>query len=140
MAERRFYWMKLPIDFFSQLRVRALRRKPNGERYCLLVLEMMLQCVDEDCVYRYQGVFATLEAEIAEMFGVDEEFASEYVTTLIELGFAERTEEGLFFPDMCDMVGSECASAERVRNYRARKNAETLQCNADVTEMFVSVT
>ncbi len=129
--------MKLPVDFFEQLRVRTLLKKPNGEKYCVLFMRMMLKCLDGECVYPYEGVFPTIEAEIAAMFDESEAFASEYVTALTELGFAERTDEGLFFPEMCDMVGSECASAERVRNYRARKNAEMLQCNSDVTECNV---
>jgi predicted phage replisome organizer len=56
------------------------------------------------------------------------------INTFISLGLMEKWEDGTFYMlEVQNMVGSETASAERVRKHRL-KNTKPLQCNNDVTK------
>lgn len=108
MANRRFYWMKLPSDYFGQLIQKKMRKQPDGAEMQLIYLKLLLYCIDKDA----EAVKKTL--------------------TFLEANKKlERTEHGFILPEALELVGSESVSAERVRRFRER---QALQCNADVTE------
>ena len=40
MAERRFYWLKLPEGFFRQKEIKKLRQIAGGDTYTIIYLKM----------------------------------------------------------------------------------------------------
>lgn len=138
MAEnRRFYWMKLPNDYFRQLFQRKMRKQTGGIEMQLIYLKMLLCSIDKDAVIPFQGVYDSIEEELAEELGEESEMVKETINFLEANQRLERTEKGIFLPEALERVGSEGTSAERVRNFRRRK---ALQCNNDVTGCNGSVT
>lgn len=138
MAEnRRFYWMKLPNDYFRQLFQRKMRKQTGGIEMQLIYLKMLLYSIDKDAVIPFQGVYDSIEEELAEELGEESEMVKETINFLEANEKLEWTESGIFLPEALERVGSEGTSAERVRNFRRRK---ALQCNNDVTECNGSVT
>lgn len=131
MANRRFYWMKLPSDYFGQLIQKKMRKQPDGAEMQLIYLKMLLYCIDKDAEIIFQGVYDSVEDEIAEEIGEDAEAVKKTLTFLEANKKLERTEHGFILPEALELVGSESVSAERVRRFRER---QALQCNADVTE------
>lgn len=131
MANRRFYWMKLPSDYFGQLIQKKMRKQPDGAEMQLIYLKMLLYCIDKDAEIIFQGVYDSVEDEIAEEIGEDAEAVKKTLTFLEANKKLERTEHGFILPEALELVGSENVSAERVRRFRER---QALQCNADVTE------
>ena len=138
MANRRFYWMKLPSDYFGQLIQKKMRKQPDGAEMQLIYLKMLLYCIDKDAEIIFQGVYDSVEDEIAEEIGEDAEAVKKTLTFLEANKKLERMEHGFILPEALELVGSESVSAERVRRFRERQASqsagETLQCNADVTE------
>ena len=131
MAEnRRFYWMKLPNDYFRQLFQRKMRKQTGGIEMQLIYLKMLLYSIDKDAVIPFQGVYDSIEEELAEELGEESEMVKETINFLEANQRLERTENGIFLPEALKRVGSEGTSAERVRNFRRRK---ALQCNTNVT-------
>ena len=131
MANRRFYWMKLPSDYFGQLIQKKMRKQPDGAEMQLIYLKLLLYCIDKDAEIIFQGVYDSVEDEIAEEIGEDAEAVKKTLTFLEANKKLERTEHGFILPEALELVGSESVSAERVRRFRER---QALQCNADVTE------
>ena len=138
MANRRFYWMKLPSDYFGQLIQKKMRKQPDGAEMQLIYLKMLLYCIDKDAEIIFQGVYDSVEDEIAEEIGEDAEAVKKTIIFLEANRKLERTEHGFILPEALERVGSESVSTERVRRFRERKalqsDEQALQCNTDVTE------
>lgn len=137
MANRRFYWMKLPSDYFGQLIQKKMRKQPDGAEMQLIYLKMLLYCIDKDAEIIFQGVYDSVEDEIAEEIGEDTDSVKKTLAFLEANRKLERTEHGFILPEALERVGSEGTSAERMRNMRQRKasqsDGEVSQCDTDVT-------
>ena len=122
MAEnRRFYWMKLPNDYFRQLFQRKMRKQTGGIEMQLIYLKMLLYSIDKDAVIPFQGVYDSIEEELAEELGEESEMVKETINFLEANEKLEWTESGIFLPEALERVGSEGTSAERMRNMRRRR-------------------
>ena len=138
MAEnRRFYWMKLPNDYFRQLFQRKMRKQSSGIEMQVIYLKMLLYSIDKDAVIPFQGVYDSIEEELAEELGEESEMVKETIDFLEVNQRLERTENGIFLPEALERVGSEGTSAERMRNMRRRRAS---QCDNSVTASDGSVT
>lgn len=134
MAEgKRYFWLKLYDDFFGSLRIKKLRRMAGGDTYVIIYLKMQLKAMKEDGMIHFKGVEENIVDELA--LDLDEEPDNVRVTLayLLSCGLAETSDSlNLFLPYAVANVGSEGASAQRVREFRERK---ALQCNAPVTQV-----
>lgn len=133
MAEgKRYYWLKLKDDFFDSKRIKKLRKMAGGDTYTIIYLKMQLLAMKHDGIIKYTGLEASFAEELA--LDLDEEPDDVAVTLayLTAVGLAETSDEvNFFFPYAVENVGSEGASAQRVREHRQR---QALHCNTDVTE------
>lgn len=119
----RYYWLKLKQDFFRDLRVKALRRSPNGETMALLYLELLLASLETGGVVPLMGVDEPA-AEIALLLDAAEETAAALLAELTRLELLIRDEnDDLFLPAVEALTGSESNSAPRMRRQRAKKEA-----------------
>lgn len=165
MAEKRFYWLKLKEDFFSDEAIRYIEEQDNGYKYSNIYLKLLLKSIDgQGVLIRKVGsrLIPYDVAAIAKMTGHDQDTVRVAMKLLEELGMVERMESGaLYMSQLQEMVGSESSSAGRVRAHRERQKqlpepeqcdeyipdfsntAVTLplHCNADVTpERYTDVT
>ena len=131
MSEKRYYWLKLPNTYFSQLEQKKMRRQEHGKDMQIIYLRMMLYSLGRNgCIY-YQNVYDSIEEELAEEFDEDVELIKETVKYLLDNNMISIEDSNISIPEVDRITGSECYSAERVRNYRKKQKA--LQCNTDVT-------
>lgn len=133
---KRFYWLKLHADFFDEKYIKALRRLPQGDSLTIVYLKMQLKSLKTEGLIRYEGILPDSMAELAMALDEDEHITKLAVEALIRFGVVERwSDETLYLSAMQSLIGSESESAERVRRHRAlKKDAETLHCNACVTD------
>ena len=137
--QKRYFWLKLRDSFFDEIYIKALRAKEDGDTLVVIYLKMALLSLKTDVTIPYGGYFKTFESELANALNEDEEKVCETVKALLDMKAIETTENGgVFMSAISDCIGSECASAERVRKHRdAQKNkavtATMLQCNKNVT-------
>lgn len=131
---KRYFWLRLKNTYFSQLEQKKMRRQEQGKEMQIIYLRMMLLSIDNGGFIYYQGVFDTLEEELAEEFDEPLELIQKTVSFLIAnrmISIDEQT-SNCFIQEAVECTGSECESAPRVRKSREKK--KTLQCNNDVTE------
>ena len=148
MAEKKYYWLKLPRDFFGKHYIKILRAKENGELLVLFYMWMLTESIDHAGRLRYSEDIPYDEEMLAEASGFALHIVTQALQQLTKLQLVILESDGsLFLPKTADMVGSESDSAQRVREYRERKNSkekkpETVEntesndnvtkCNADV--------
>lgn len=135
---KKYFWLKLHRDFFSSKRIKRLRNLAGGDTYTIIYLKMQLKALQDEGYLYFDGVMDDFAEELA--LDIDESADDVRVTIqyLSQVGLLESSEDGkewlLTYVPKC--IGSETASAQRVRNFRARqKEQEALQCNTDETPM-----
>ena len=135
---KRYYWLKLNNTYFNQLEQKKMRRQKHGKDMQIIYLRMMLLSIDKGGFIYYQGVYDTIEEELAEEFSEDVELVRDTLKYLSENNMMTLNENSdCFLPQAVECTGSECDSAQRVRSYRERN---ALQCNNDVTNSNSNVT
>lgn len=139
---KKFVWMKLQKDFFTNPRIKKVRSLAGGDTYTCIYLELLLFSLDTDGIIFYENIEQNLEAELALKIDEDEINIKAALAIFESLGLIERGEnDDLRLVEACSLMGSECDSAARVRAFRAKKKeAEALQCNARVTQSNRNVT
>lgn len=137
MAEKRYFWLKLYDDFFTSKRIKKLRSIAGGDTYTIIYLKMQLKALKTEGYLYFDGVMNDFAEELALDLDEKPDDVKVAINYLMSVGLLE-TNDGeqykLPFLDKC--IGSETASAQRLRDYRARKKGEiALHCNASVTEV-----
>ena len=133
VKNKRYYWIQLTQDFFKSKEMKLLRKIAGGDTHTIIYLKMMLISLEDGgCIY-YDGLADNLAEEIALM--IDENVEDIKITLLFleSKGLLTRkSDRDYFLEQVPEMVGSETASARRVRKFR--ENQLALQCNSDVTK------
>ena len=136
MAEnKKYYWLKLKEDFFRDKRIKKLRRIAGGDTYTVIYLKMQLLSIKTNGMLIYEGIEDNFAEELALELDEDIENVKVTLAFMHSNGMIEETEPDKFImTETIKCIGSESASAERVRKYRAKKAQKMLQCNAQVTD------
>lgn len=130
--QKRYYWLKLKNTYFSQLTQKKMKRQPEGKEMQIIYLRMMLLSIDKEGYIYYQGVYDTLEEELAEEFDEKPELVKKTIDFLKENEMIVIDDnENCYIPEVTSSTGSEAWSTERSRRCRERKNM--LQCNTSAT-------
>ncbi len=149
---RKFYWLKLPKDFFEDKAIKKLRSIAGGDTYTIIYLKMMLRSLENNGHLYYEGIEETIAEEIALDIDENVEDVSVTISYLVKKGLMIVCDSDVELPQLQGMVGQEGASAERVRNLRERKRnqeialqnslkqVKALHCNTDVTACNTLVT
>nr|DAJ74551.1 MAG TPA: replisome organizer protein [Caudoviricetes sp.] len=133
VKNKRYYWIQLTQDFFKSKEMKLLRKIAGGDTHTIIYLKMMLISLEDGgCIY-YDGLADNLAEEIALMI---DENVEDIKITLLFLGskglLTRKSDRDYFLEQVPEMVGSETASARRVRKFR--ENQLALQCNNDETK------
>lgn len=133
MAEnKRYYWLKLQNTYFNQLEQKKMKRQAHGKDMQIIYLRMMLLSIDKGGYIYYQGVYDSIEEELAEEFGEEVELISETLEYLKDNNMIDLNDNSdCFLPEAAQCTGSESYSAERMR--KLRKSRKKSQCDTDVT-------
>lgn len=148
---RKFYWLKLPKDFFEDKAIKKLRSIAGGDTYTIIYLKMMLRSLENNGHLYYEGIEETIAEEIALDIDENVDDVSVTISYLVKKGLMIVCDSDVELPQLQGMVGQEGASAERVRNLRERKKqqialqdglkqSKALHCNTDVTNCNAPVT
>lgn len=131
---KRYYWLKMQNDFFRDKRIKKLRKIAGGDTFTVIYLKMMLSSLETEGIIEYEGVEDSFADEIALTLDEDADNVAVTVDFLIRSGLLLDIGNNQFaLPFVAENLGSEGASAKRVREYRDRQKA--LQCNTEVTEV-----
>ena len=122
MAGKRYYWLKLQVSFFQELIIKQLRTLPEGDSIVLLYLKLLLKAINTEGIIYYQNILPSLHEEIALDTGEKPALVKLTISALCQYHAAVfLDDQSLQLLYLEDMVGSESASAARVRNHRANQ-------------------
>ena len=141
---KRYYWLKLQDDFFSDKKIKKLRKIAGGDTYTIIYLKMQLLSVKNGGIIEYEGIEPTFADELALTLDEDVENVKITLSFLDGHGLISEGENGTFLlPEAAAKIGSESDSKERVRAYRERKrlemSSENVTCNALVTNSNIDI-
>lgn len=134
MAEgKKKYWLKLNKDFLKSPQIKVIKGMQNGKDYIIFYLALMLESIETVGHLRFTS-FVPYNAEmLASVTDTNVDIVRSATKIFCELGLMQIFDDGtIFMPQVPEMTGKECESAERVRLYREKQ--KMLQCNTDVTE------
>ena len=133
VKNKRYYWIQLAQDFFKSKEMKLLRKIAGGDTHTIIYLKMMLISLEDGGHIYYDGLADNLAEEIALVI---DENVEDIKITLIFLEskglLTRKNDRDYFLEQVPEMVGSETATARRVRKFRENKQA--LQCNTDETK------
>lgn len=116
---KRYYWLKLPDDFFRQKPIKKLRKIAGGDTYTIIYLKMLLISLKNEGKLFFDGVEENFAEEVALELDEEEENVKVTVRFLMAQGLLQLIDESEYELTECSrMVGSESASAERMRRLR----------------------
>ena len=129
---RRYYWLKLKEDFFTDKRIKRLRRISGGDTYTIIYLKLLLLSLKDSGKLYYDGVETDFIKELALTIDETEDDVMVTVNYLMAQGLMEIITENdeYFLTEIPSLIGSETASTRRSRKSRGQK---ALQCNTDAT-------
>ena len=130
---RRYYWLQLKDDFFNSKEMKLMRKLPGGEEITIIYLKMMLVSLSEQGKLYFEGLAEDLAEELSLIIDEDPEAIRLTLMFLTKKKLLTTSDDYQFnLEQVPEMIGSETASARRVRKHR--ENQKALQCNSDVTK------
>ena len=137
---KKFFWLKLKEDFFRDKRIKKLRRIAGGDTYTIIYLKLQLLSLKHNGTLIYEGIEPTLEEELALEIDEDEDNVKVALAFMFTNGLIEETDPHHFvLTETIKCIGSESASAERVRKHRENQKLKALQCNTLVTTSNIEI-
>lgn len=129
---RRYYWLKLKEDFFTDKRIKRLRKISGGDTYTIIYLKLLLLSLKDSGKLYYDGVETDFIKELALTIDETEDDVMVTVNYLVAQGLMEIITENdeYFLTEIPSLIGSETASTRRSRKSRGQK---ALQCNTGAT-------
>lgn len=130
---RRYYWLQLKDNFFNSKEMKLMRKLPGGEEITIIYLKMMLASLSEQGKLYFEGLAEDLAEELSLIIDEDPEAIRLTLMFLTKKKLLTTSDNYQFnLEQVPEMIGSETASARRVRKHR--ENQKALQCNSDVTK------
>lgn len=136
---KKYYWLKLPKDFFEDRAIKKLRSIAGGDTYTIIYLKMLLRTLEDGGKFVYEGIEDSIVEEIALDIDEKEEDVSVAINYLIKKGLMICTDNEAELTRMHEMIGSETDKAKLMRKKREQSNNVTQNGN-NVTHLLPNVT
>lgn len=137
-SNKKYFWLKMPKDFFEDRFVKNLRRQAGGDTMLIVYIKMLLNALETNGFYYYEGIEEDLIQEIASDICENPDVVRNTCFYLISKKLMIMSDDEAQLTQMAELIGSETESAKRVRKFRELKKNEIpplpLHCNADVTQ------
>ena len=118
-TNKRYYWIKLKEEFFTDKRIKRLRRISGGDTYTIIYLKLLLLSLKDEGKLYYDGVESDFIKELALTIDETDDDVMVTVNYLINKGLLEVvTENEGIFPTM-KPVGQNVSSNSE--NTKAKK-------------------
>ena len=118
-TNKRYYWLKLKEDFFTQKEIKQLRKMAGGDTFTIIYLKMLLRSLEDGGRLYYEGIEQDFVSELA--LDLDEEVENVKLTVAYLMSkkiLVQGSEDEYELLTAGEMTGSECESARRMRRMR----------------------
>lgn len=125
MNEKKYYWLKLPKDFFKRHDIKYIESLPDGTQIVLFYLQLMVESIDHDGELRFSPNIPYSDEMLASATDTDIDLVKKSLKVLKDLELVKVSEDGtIILEKVKNMVGFETKWAEKKRNYREQKRQE----------------
>jgi predicted phage replisome organizer len=130
---KKYFWLKLKDTFFSNPKIKKLRRIAGGDTFSVIYLKLMLLSLKNDGVIELEGLEPTAEEELALILDEELDNIRITVTYLRQTGLISDLLLGqILMTDVPLLIGKESDSAERMRRLRVKQVSHLSHCDANV--------
>ena len=138
---KRYYWLKLPKDFFEDKAIKRLRQIAGGDTYTIIYLKMLLKSMEDDGKLFYEGIEDTICEEIALDINESADDVQVTISYLEKKGLLIVTDSEVELTRLTEMVGSETDKAELMRKLRNKEKSNNVtEISNNVTKVLPTVT
>jgi predicted phage replisome organizer len=121
---KRYYWLKLPEDFFNDDTAQFIEDQENGEAYLLFYLKLCCKSLrNNGAIYRIVGetLMPYNAKALARMTNTDVDTVKCAVELFCKYGIMTILESGeIYMNQVAEMIGTETDKARAMRESRAR--------------------
>ena len=141
--EKRYYWLKLKEDFFTDKKMKKLRKIAGGDTYTIIYLKLLLLGLRDSGKLLYDGIEDSFSDELALEIDEEPDNVKIAMLTLLKMGLIEEISENeLFLTRLPECIGSETRQAEIMRRKRELENVKGnkgVTMLPDVTKSYTEI-
>lgn len=127
MSNKRFYWLKLPEDFFNRNDIKVIESQKNGPAYLIFYLKLLTQSIEFNGDLRFNEAIPFNEDMLSTITGTDIDIVRTAMKLFENLGLIEiYDDKTIYMTETPKMLGSETASTRRSRKSRAKNETPDL--------------
>jgi len=136
MNEKKYYWLKLPKDFFKRHDIKFIKTLPNGDEIILFYLELMAESIDHEGELRFSSKIPYTEKMLASVTDTPVETVKAAMEALKDLDLVTVSEDGTIkLEKVSSMIGFETRWAEKKRAWREQQKQLKGQNEDNVLDM-----
>lgn len=118
----KYYWLKLPTDFFDDYKIRLLLSRENGAEYAIFYIKMLLETINHGGVAKFNEQRCYTVEELGIITHTNPDITKCACAALIELELLEQATDGAFIFHMAKAMASHTTkSAQLKKSQRKRK-------------------
>jgi predicted phage replisome organizer len=144
MSEKKYFWLKLPTDFFKDRVMKKLKRMAGGTTYMIIYQKMLLLSLENEGNIIFENVEDSFESEMSLELDENVEDIQMTMMFLAKNDLINKVDENTYYmTQVPEMIGSETSAAKRMRKSRKSKSVTKLQNNVtkfiDVTNCYTEI-
>ena len=118
---KKYYWLKLNIDFFDREEIKLIEGMPNGKDYIIFYMKLLLKSTNTDGRLMFKDIIPYTDEMLATITGTNIDVVRSAVKIFIQLGLMDKLDDGaLFMLETQNMIGCETEYAKKKREYREK--------------------
>ena len=139
MSDKKYYWLKLPKDFFKRHDVKYIESLPEGHRIILVYLQLMVESIDHEGELRFSPKISYTDEMLASVLGIEVDVLKMSMKVLKELELVKVSKNGtIILEKVKNMVGFETEWARKKKAYRDRLKQGQIEDNSETLSETMS--
>ena len=137
---KKYFWLKLNVDFFEREEVKLIENMPNGKEYIIFYMKLLLKSANSDGKLLFKDVIPYTEDMLAIVTGINVDVVRTAVKLFLKLGLMQKLSDGaLFMLETQKMIGCETEYAKKKREYREKKKVEAIEDKSGTKKDVVQI-
>ena len=128
---KKYYWFKMRADFFDSREIKRLQKIPGGDTYIVLYINLLSRSVKTEGCLHFDHVEETFAEELALILDSNAEAVNFLLKFLCQYNLLTIDGDNYYFIEAISHIGTESESAERTRQYRARKKLKQISASSE---------
>ena len=113
---KKYYWLKLDVNFFDREEIQIVESMPNGIKYTNFYMKLLLKSANSEGKLLFKGIVPYTDEMLATITRLDIDTVRSAIKIFVELGMVQILDDGaLFMHEANAMVGCETEWAKKKR-------------------------